>query len=134
MPVLRGAWKVQLYFTRIPAQADLLACSDAFEEDGNRQQQTCIAELFAPNGMELSDVTIDVRCARITLMNAGLDAGTIEGLPIMRFALNQRNLSITEVSRKSSRMAILQSNSEWPVNLQVINPVQVLAKAGVRSL
>ncbi len=85
-------------------------------------------------GLDLPDATIDARCARITLRDAGLAADTTEGLPLMHLALNQRNLSIAEASRKSSRMAILQSNSEWLVNLQVINPVQDLAKAGVRSL
>ena len=43
----------------------------------------------------------------------------------MCFALNQRNLSITEASSKSSRMANLTAYSEWSVNLQVTTPVQV---------
>ena len=103
--MLRGAWNVQLFLAGIPVKADLLACSDAREEDGNHQLQTCIAELFAPNGTELSDATIDAHCVRITLRDASLAAGTTEGLPIMRFALNQRNLSITEVTGNSSRMA-----------------------------
>ena len=106
MPVLRGAWNVQLSLAGIPDKADLLTFSDVREEDGNRQQQTCIAELLAPNGTELSDATIDARCVRITLRDAGLAAGTIEGLPIMRFALNRRNSSITKVAGNSSRMAI----------------------------
>ena len=134
MPVLRGAWNIQLSLAGIPDKADLLTFSDVREEDGNRQQRTCIAELFAPNGTELSGATIDARCARITLRDASLAAGTTEGLPLMHLALNQRNLSIAEASRKSSRMAILQSNSEWLVNLQVTIPVQGLAKAGARSL
>ena len=57
------------------------------------------------------------------------------------FALNQRNLSITGESGKSSRMAFPRGNrllicySEWPVNLQVINPVRELAKArGKKSM
>ena len=92
-------------------------------------------------GMDLPGATIDAHCVRITLRDASLAAGTTEGLPLMHLALNQRNLSITEASRKSSRMAILtyaiwkwDHNSEWPVNLQVTNPVQGLAKAGARSL
>ena len=103
--MLRGAWNVQLSLAGIPDKADLFACSDVCEEDGNRQQRTCIAELSAPNGTELSGATIDTRCARITLRDAGLAAGTTEGLPLMRFALNRRNSSITEVAGKSSRMA-----------------------------
>ena len=105
MPVLRGAWNVQLSLAGIPDKADLLTFSDVREEDGNRQQRTCIAELFAPHGTELSGATIDARCARITLRDASLAAGTTEGLPLMRFALNRRNSSITEVAGKSSRMA-----------------------------
>lgn len=95
---------------------------------------TCVAELSALKGLDLPGATIDARCARITLRDASLAAGTTEGLPLMHLALNQRNLSITEASRKSSRMAILQSNSEWLVNLQVTISVQGLAKAGARSL
>ena len=102
---------------------------------------TCVAELSALKGLDLPGATIDARCARITLRDASLAAGTTEGLPLMHLALNQRNLSITEASRKSSRMAILtyaiwkwNHNSEWPVNLQVTIPVQGLAKAGARSL
>lgn len=103
--MLRGAWNVQLSLAGIPVKADLLAHSDEREEDGNRQLQTCIAELFAPNGTELSGATIDAHCVRITLRGASLAAGMTEGLPIMRFALNRRNSSITEVAGKSSRMA-----------------------------
>ena len=131
MPVLRGAWNIQLSLAGIPDKADLLTFSDVREEDGNRQQQTCIAELLAPNGTELSDATIDARCVRITLRDAGLAAGTIEGLPIMRFALNRRNSSITKVPVIVAEWQFLQS--EWTVKLQVISPVQVLAKAGARS-
>ena len=113
---------------------DLLEYSDVFEEDGNRQQRTCIAELFAPNGTELPGAIIDARCARRTLRDAGLAAGTTEGMPIMRLALNRRNPSITEVAGKSSRMAVFSTLSEWPVNLQVASPAQVLVKTGARSL
>lgn len=102
---------------------------------------TCVAKLSALKGLDLLGATIDARCARITLRDAGLAAGTTEGLPLMHLALNQRNLSITEASRKSSRMAIIayaicgwNHNAEWPVNLQVIIPVQGLVKAGARSL
>ena len=56
-------------------------------------------------GLDLPGVAIDARGARITLRDAGLAAGTTEGLPLMHLALNQRNLSITEASRKSSRRA-----------------------------
>ena len=105
MPVLRGAWNVQLSLAGIPDKADLLAFSDVREEGGNRQQRTCIAELFAPNGTELSGATIDAHCVRITLRDIGVAADTTEGLPTMHFALNRRNSSITEVAGKSSRMA-----------------------------
>ena len=105
MPVLRGAWNVQLSIIGIPVLADLLVNSDVLEEDGNRQRQTRIAELSASNGTELPDATIDARCARITLRDTSLAAGTTEGLPIMRSALNRRNSSITEATGNSSRMA-----------------------------
>ena len=42
MPVLRGAWNVQLSLAGIPDKADLLTFSDVREEDGNRQQRTWI--------------------------------------------------------------------------------------------
>lgn len=110
----------------MPANADLPACSDVREEDGNRQLHTCIAELCAPNGTELPDAAIDAHCVRITLRDAGLAAGTTEGLPIMRFALNRRNSSITEANGNSSRMAAIKRT----VKLQVISPVQVWRKPG----
>lgn len=84
---------------------DLLLCSDVPEEDGNRQQQTRISVLFAPNGTELPGATIDARCARITLRGASLAASTTEGLLPMRFDLNRRKSSITGAAGKSSRMA-----------------------------
>ena len=64
---------------------DLLVSSDVHEEDGNRQQRTRIAELFASKGTDLPGAIIDACCARITLRDAGLAAGTTEGLPLMRF-------------------------------------------------
>jgi len=108
--VLRGAWKVQLFSAGILTEMDLLGCSDAFGEDGNRQQRTCIAELSASKGTELPGAAIDARCARITLRDASLAAGTTEGLPTMRSALNRRNPSITEVAGSSSRMATPSGN------------------------
>lgn len=105
MPVLRGAWNVQLTIIGIPVLTDLLKCSDVLEEDGNRQRQTRIAELFALNGTELPGATKDAHCVRRTLWDVGLAAGTTEGLPRMRFALNRRNSSITEVAGNSSRIA-----------------------------
>lgn len=75
-PVFRGAWNDQLCLIGIPVEIDLLVSSDEYEEDGNRQHQTCIAELFASKGTDLSGATIDACCARITLRNANLAAGT----------------------------------------------------------
>ena len=89
----------------IPAVGNLRKGSDAFKEDGNRQQHMCIAELSASKDTVLPGAAIDARCAGITLRDAGLATGTTEGRPTMRFALNRRNPSITEVFGESSRMA-----------------------------
>ena len=69
--------------------------------------KTCVAELFASNGTELSGVVIDAHSVRITLRDADLAIGTTEGLPIIRFALKRRNSCITEVAGSSSRTASL---------------------------
>jgi hypothetical protein len=46
---------------------DLPGSSDAAGEGGNRQQQTCIAKLYASKGTDLPGAIIDDRCAGITL-------------------------------------------------------------------
>ena len=84
--------KVQICSARIPAEAELFAYSDVRGEDGNRQQQTCIAELFALKGTELPGAAIDAHCVRITLRGAGLAAGMTEGSQPMRKKRISRSL------------------------------------------
>ena len=111
--MLRGAWNCSALPAGIPEGADLLICSDADKEDGNRQQQTCIAEPFAQKGKGLPGATIYARCAGITLTNCRLAAGTHRReCQSMRIALNRRNPSITEETGKSSRMAEIQNLRE----------------------
>ena len=96
----------QLISGRILPEDGLPGCSDAFREDGNRQHESRIAKLFASKGAELPGAIIDARCARVTIAELRVKAsGRKHGGPIMRFALNRRNLSITEEAGNSSRMA-----------------------------
>ena len=98
--MLRGARYVQLPVPGIPSAWDLSKFSDGFGEDGNPQQQTRVAELYASKGSELPGAAIDARCARITLWGIGLAAGMTEGIQITRSALNRRNPSITEEAER----------------------------------
>lgn len=92
---ISGLYYKDTYKTRSPENSDV-------EGKVKLPTGTCVAKLSALKGLDLPGATIDARCARITLRDVGLAAGTTEGLPLMHFALNQRNLSITEASRKSS--------------------------------
>lgn len=105
IPVLQGAWDSGLYYsdtytTRALENSDVLGKTELSTE-------TCVTELSGLKGLDFPGATIDARRARITLGDASLAAGTMEGLPLIHFALNQRYLSISEASRKSSQMAIL---------------------------
>jgi hypothetical protein len=79
-----------------------------FGEDGNPQQQTRVAELYASKGSELPGAAIDARCARITLWGIGVETDMTEGSQTTRSALNRRNPSITEVAGSISRMAFFR--------------------------
>ena len=106
-------------------------------EETELSTETRVAELPALKGPDLSDAAIDAHGVRITLLCGGMATVATKGKPTMHLALNQRNLSITKASGKSSRMAEKQNfpfRSEWSVNLRVISPAQVLAKAGAGSL
>ena len=105
-PMLRGAWKCSARLTGIPLRNDLPGSSDAAGEGGNRQQQTCIAKLYASKGTDLPGARIDDRCAGITLADLRIrPAEDKQGWPIMRCALNRRNPGITEEDGSSSRTA-----------------------------